>query len=368
MAGFALVSRPPPPSPVPRPVSRLWLVTGPVLVALVGSVVLIGVTRVPYRTLSPGGARSVEPLIEVAPKPGGPKVAPDRPDPDLLYVTVSVRDPRGFEALLGVLDDRVEVVPSKPLLGTQSPAEDRALNLQLMADSQDKARTVALERLGYPVTINHDGAFVEDVDPSFAVSKVLKPGSTVVGADARAVATADDLVVAIRAHRPGDRIALSVRPLGERRAVKVTSVLGSQPADPKVATLGVSVSDAATFTYPVDIAIDTGKVGGPSAGLAFTLAILDRLTPGDLLGQQRVAVTGTIELDGSIGPVGGVDHKARAAIAQGAKLFIVPPDEYAGARQAAGSKLQVRKAATLDEALKVLREFGGDPLPAAKAP
>ena len=111
--------------------------------------------------------------------------------------------------------------------------------------------------------------------------------------------------------------------------------------------------------------IDSGSVGGPSAGLAFTLAILDRLTEGDLTGPNKVAVTGTIRLDGSVGPVGGVVQKTEAAVRAGARAFLVPPDEYADARRAARGRLRIIQVSTVDEALAALRRLGGDPVGAA---
>lgn len=340
--------------------------TGPLLVLIVAALVVVGATPVPYFTFSPGGARSVEPLVSVSRARGGPKVAPESPDPNLLYVTVSLRRPSAAEALLGVLLDKVEVQPSKPYLGTQSADENTKLNQQLMINSQDKARKVALERLGYPVKTIGRGAFLEDVDPSFAVAKSLKPGAVVVGADDRRVRNRDDLVAAIQAHRPGELIRLAVQPLVSVRTENVNVILGTRPGEPQVAALGVSPVDNPTFTFPLTVTIDTGEVGGPSAGLAFTLAILDRLTPGSLLGHRRVAVTGTIELDGSVGPVGGVDHKTEAAVSEGAELFIVPPDEYALAKKTAHGRLRVDQAATLDQVLMILVENGGDRLPAAR--
>jgi PDZ domain-containing protein len=113
----------------------------------------------------------------------------------------------------------------------------------------------------------------------------------------------------------------------------------------------------------MDIEIDTGKVGGPSAGLAFTLAILDRLTPGSLTGGDRMAVTGTIELDGTVGPVGGVDHKTEAAISEGAEVFLVPPEEFEQAKKAARGRIKIEQVQTLDDALAALVAHGGDPLP-----
>ncbi len=350
------------------PVSPLWWFTGPLLGLLAVALVAVSITSVPYLALSPGGARSVEPLVTVSRSSGGPPVTVDRADDDLLYVTVSVRTPVAIEALWDVLDDNVEVQPSKPYLGNQTNADNQRLNQELMTDSQDKARKVALERLGYRVSSTPRGAFLDDVSPTFPVAKVLKPGATVTEADGKPITSGDDLAAAIGAHRPGDTIRLVVRPLGAPASETVAVKLNARPDDPSKAQLGVTLSNAFTYRFPVDIRIDTGKVGGPSAGLAFTLAILDRLTPGRLLGGERVAVTGTIELNGTIGPVGGVDHKTEAAVRQGADLFIVPPEEYNQARTAARGRLEVERAQTLDQALSILRRHGGDPLPVRPTP
>ena len=110
--------------------------------------------------------------------------------------------------------------------------------------------------------------------------------------------------------------------------------------------------------------IDTAKVSGPSAGLAFTLAIIDSLTPGNLTGGKKVAITGEIEPDGSVGPVGGVEQKTVAARQNGAKLMIVPVGEAAGARAHANG-MKIVAVHNLDEALAALAKAGGDPVPRA---
>ena len=353
-------------TPAPR-LSRLWWFTGPVLFVLVGAIIVVGTLRVPYVVLKPGSARSVGPLVTVTSKPGGPEVEVDPASDDLLYLTVSsIVKPSGFIALKGWWQDTSQVEPSAPFLGTQTSEENRSLNLELMTDSQDKARKVALERLGYEITTTHVGAFLEDIDPAFPASKVLKPGMTVVGVDGEPITTRDELVEAIGTHKPGETIELEVIPLGEREPVTVTAELGARPDDPDQPVLGVSTVDRSTYTFPVDIAIDSGKVGGPSAGLAFTLAILDRMTPGSLTGDDRVAVTGTIELDGSVGPVGGVRHKTEAAISEGARLMLVPPAEYDEAVEAADGRIEIESVSSLDEALAALEAAGGDPLPTQK--
>ncbi len=351
-------------SPQPR-LSRLWWFTGPILALLVGAVVVVSVMQVPYVVLSPGSARSVEPLVTVSQKPGGPEVVEDAASDDLLYVTVaSTVEPSGIEAVLGWIRGTSQVEPSKPFLGQQTSEENRALNLALMTDSQQKAKVVALERLGYEVGRTPIGAFLEDVDPSYPAAAVLKPGMTVVEAGGEPVRTRDDLVAAITERKPGDEIELSVVPLKGSEPVAVTAELGERAGQPGVAALGVSTVDRSNFEFPIDIRIDTGKVGGPSAGLAFTLAILDRLTPGSLTGGDRMAVTGTIELDGSVGPVGGVAHKTEAAIGEGAVVFLVPPEEYEQAKAAARGRIEIEQVSTLDEALAALVAHGGEPLPA----
>jgi PDZ domain-containing protein len=103
-------------------------------------------------------------------------------------------------------------------------------------------------------------------------------------------------------------------------------------------------------------------VTGPSAGLAFTLTLIDELSPGNLTGGKDVAVTGTMDLDGHVGEVGGVPQKTATAINAGAKLFLVPTGEVKEARRRAGSALTVVGVHTIDDALRALREHGGAPV------
>jgi len=115
-----------------------------------------------------------------------------------------------------------------------------------------------------------------------------------------------------------------------------------------------------SFDLPFDVKIDTRGIGGPSAGLAFTLAIIDELTPGELTGGKNVAVTGTIDIDGTVGEVGGVVQKTAAVRNAGARLFLVPPGEFADASKHAGKNLKVVKVTTLADALKALADNGGE--------
>ncbi len=345
-------------------VSKLWWVAGPLLLALLASVLWVAIRPVPYIALVPGAARSVEPLITVSAIGDGPKPHQEKAHDDLLFVTVSVRSPSGAEAIFRTFDDTAEVVPRQVVTGGQSTEQNRRFNLQLMTDSKDKATKVALQRAGYDVMVKTTGAVVVDLDPKYPVAKVVQPGDTIVGADGTPVGTTKALVAAIAKHAPGDEMSLTVESFTDRERRTVSVKLRENPEHAGKAQLGVSLEDRPSFTFPFKVDIDSGDIGGPSAGLAFTLALIDKLTPGRLTGKVPVAVTGTIELDGTVGPVGGVAQKTEAAITEGAKVFIVPTDEYADARKAARGRLKVREVKTVDGALALLRGLGGDPLPA----
>lgn len=134
----------------------------------------------------------------------------------------------------------------------------------------------------------------------------------------------------------------------------------SPPECPEL--LGWAMLDRSDRQMAGSINLNSGGVSGPSAGLSFTLAVIDLLTPGDLLGDKRVAATGVIGAGGQVGPVGGVKQKTAAVINRGYDIFLVPESEFNTARAAAGDNLRVEKVNTLDEALAVLESLGGDPL------
>lgn len=344
-------------------ISKLWWVTGPVLVALVLAMILVLARPVPYVMLRPGEARSVEPLITLAAVDGGPKPNQEEAKDDLLFVTVSVRQPSGIEALWFARDPTARVLPEKIINGTQTTEQNRSFNLALMTASKDKAAKVALERSGYRVEVTPTGAVITDITPSFPSAEVLRPSDTIVRADGEDIETPDDLVAVIAAHRPGDRIELRVDRLNPSGTIDVVAEL-ARNAETGKAQLGVALEPRPRYEFPIKVDIDSGEVGGPSAGLAFTLALIDQLTEGDLTGGLPVAVTGTINLDGTVGPVGGVTQKTEAAVDAGAKVFIVPADEYRDAKAAAHGRIQIRQVTDVDQALRILREAGGDPVAA----
>ena len=112
---------------------------------------------------------------------------------------------------------------------------------------------------------------------------------------------------------------------------------------------------------PVDVRIETGNVGGNSAGLALTLAVLDLITPGEMTGGFNIATTGTINLDGTVGSIGGVVQKTITAREAEIDVFLVPKSEYDLAKKYGGD-LRIAPVATLEDALSLLAQLGGNAL------
>jgi PDZ domain-containing protein len=199
----------------------------------------------------------------------------------------------------------------------------------------------------------------------------VRCNDVITAVDGRPVRSAEQLTAAIRSHRPGTRVAVTVR--RGRRSETLHPVLthlpaqGGHPAQPHTAFLGVEVQDDTTYTLPFDVHIDVGNIGGPSAGLALTLGLLDTLSGGRLTGGHTVAATGTITPTGQVGPVGGVAQKSVAITRAGARLFLVPPDEYRTALRRVGAGVKVEEVTSLAQALADLRAIGGSVPPATGA-
>jgi PDZ domain-containing protein len=325
-----------------------WLIPTLLVAGVVG--VLLNIS-LPYYALAPGDARQVNDLI------AAPDDRAHPPDGRIYLTTVSLQRVKPLGALQGWLDKDVDVFHEERIRGKTPPKEYRQQNLQLMEDSKETAMVVAFRRVGYQVAEHGQGSLVVSVVEDLPANGRLTPGDTITAVDGHPVTLVQHAVDAIRARRPGEVVRLDViAPSGESRVEEIA--LAEREGGP---VLGVTMrTKDRRFDLPFDIKVDSGRIGGPSAGLAFTLGLIDELSQGELTGGQRVAVTGTIEMDGTVGDVGGVAQKTAAVRAEGVRYFIVPPGEYELARRHAGDGLTVLKAGTLEEALAALGSIGGD--------
>lgn len=348
---------PPPPAPPPPPPqswlwrNRVWLLPFASLMFFAPLLAAIFL-RVPYYLISPGEARPVAGLIEI--KDGEAQVYD--PEGHILFTTVSLAgDVNALEALRGWLDDDIEVVPERQITGGAPRQQVRELNIAAMDTSKLTATKVALERLGYRVSVDGKGALVTDVKVGDPADGKLDPNDVITAVDGQVVTLHDQVVALVRQHKPGDTITLHIRRGDREQDVSLQAI----DAGDGQARIGVVLQTfQLQYNFPIEVSIDTGVVGGPSAGLAFTLAIIDELSPGELTGGGAVAVTGTIDSSGAVGVVGGVAQKTVTARRAGAVAFLVPPEEEKVAKVHAGG-MKIVPVRTLDEALAALEDLGG---------
>lgn len=335
---------------------RRWIAPLVVLGLLGCSVLGAAVVPVPYVTLSPGSARPVTEQVLVEGAPSYP------PRSSVAFTTVSLGSTTLLEALAGWLDDDVDVLPEEAVRGGRSEDESRRYNAELMDSSKQVAIAVALERLGHDVDVTTTGAIVRAILPDSPAADGLELDDVIVAVDGEPVDEPGEVGDLLQGGGPGARHVLTVeRPAGSDERVEVEVPTIAAADDPSRALIGISAEDRITaFDFPVDVTIDSGRVGGPSAGLAFTLAVIDVLTPGELTGGNRVAVTGTMDLAGRVGPVGGGAQKGIAVRKAGYDVFLVPSDELDEVREAVGDRVQVIPVDTLDEALEALDSLGGN--------
>lgn len=334
-------------------------------------VVASGVTRNSF-AITPGEASNTGPRIKVT-----KATSFDDSKGEVLFVTVGVPRLNVLSEEIAKRDDDSEIVPARAILGDRTPDQNRKENLQLMGYSKDFASYVALTRLGYDVPLSGGGSVVDSTCLEFAsdnrtcakegpqAGKLLHD-DVIVAIDGKPVHVSSDISDILKDRKPDETAVVTVKRNGEAQPVDVTVTLQAATDESGTRTIiGFIPNDAPPadlkFTFPVDIGIDSGQVGGPSAGLAFTLALLDKLTPGDLTGGKVVAATGTMSVSSRVGDIGGIRQKTVAVKRAGADVFLVPINEVQPALdEAKGSKLEVIGVRDLDDALAALRQLGGN--------
>jgi PDZ domain-containing protein len=301
------------------------------------------------------------------------------PAGDIYFVTVTEPSQSVLSWLVGRDEPAVQFLTEEEKYGVQTPEQRRVLALESMRTAAQVAQFVALQAVGYDVELlpgdvliqqmvclepNEDGTDCERWSPS---DEQLDPGDRLLAIDGVELEGVEDITEQLAGKLPGDEVDITIdRPdVGE---LTVTVELNSSPTEPERTIVGFLPFDTRRVELPFELDIDTGQIGGPSAGLAFTLTLIDELTPGELTGGADVAVTGTIELDGSIGAIGGLRQKASAVEQVGVDVFLVPAaqgeEDIEAAERAAGGDVRLIPVATLQEALDALESLGGDPIDA----
>ena len=340
--------------------------------------------RVDHWAFAPGAASPVGTRLTFDDLPQA--VVEDDSPGQFLFVTVSGAHLNVLQYGLGRGDDDVRILSREQRFGKADPSQERQIDLQMMRDAKEVAEYVAYQRLGFDAKLKAGAVVVEQVlclngemsnskacDTKAPAAEYLERGATITEINGTPTPTVDELGPVMAKVKPGDKVTVKYRTAhGEDEKSATFATIASKESDgrPSRALIGFVAHDTYSVELPFRANIDTDAIGGPSAGLAFTLTLIDRLSPGALTGDQRIAVTGTIETDGSVGAIGGLRQKVAAVRRAGAAFFIVPKaqgedgdDGLAEARTAAGPNLEIVPVANLDEALRALAERGGTPLP-----
>ncbi|MCX4905592.1 PDZ domain-containing protein [Streptomyces sp. NBC_00878] len=340
------------------------------LIALLCAGVFI---NVPYSEMSPGptvntlGEHDGEPVLQIS----GRKTYATSGHLNMTTVRVTSADYKMnlVEAVSGWLAHDNKVVPHDTLYPDGKTEEQSTQeNAEEFSQSQESAKVAALEELDIPVK---SWVIVSTVVKDTPAEGKLHAGDVIKAVDGTTVKAPDDVAKLVTKHKPGEKVAFTIVPAKDQAAAEKENKTATRTQDITITTAKsdddgeqraiVGISAGTDHTFPFTIDIKLADVGGPSAGLMFALGIVDKLTPGNLTGGKFVAGTGTIDDDGKVGPIGGIEMKTVGARAKGAQYFLTPKDNCAAAARDVPKGLTLIKVDTIDDAMSALTDIrGGD--------
>ncbi len=332
-------------------------VAGTLLALLAALLILL---PVPYARISPGPATDTlgevdgKPLIVINGRDTFPVTG------KLELTTVSITNPDHnmslIEALTGWFRSGVAVVPKETIYDSSKSADDIAAeNQRQMSLSQKHATAAALKAMKIDI---ESFVVVSSLTDGRPAAEKLKLGDRILEVDGAAIAKPEEVVLAVRKHKPGEKVVFKISRGGTESTETITTV--ANPDDDSLPFIGLSPD--VDYKFPFSVKIELDNVGGPSAGLMFALGIIERLTPEEITGGRIVAGTGSIDDDGTVGKIGGIVMKIRGAKKTGATVFLVPAENCREAAEGAPKGIElvkVDKLTTAVSALEALRTGKG---------
>ena len=335
------------------PDRRSRVVSWPLLI--VGSLLVMGILMVvawnielPYLAFSSG------PVSDAADAIVAEEVEVFPPEGELLMLTVVSQDVNIFEALIAAIDPTIDLVRREAYRPPgESDEEYRNRVLDQMSDSHRVSIAIALQELGYEM--QPTGVLVVGVAEGKAVSQVLAVGDIIDTINGLPVTSLSDISAALNMLDVGDVIELEITREGSVQVVEIELTTRDDTGGPMIGITAQALTEP-----PFPVSIETGVIGGPSAGMMHTLAIIELLTADELTNGHIVAGTGTVRPDGTIGNIGGVRQKIVGAEAAGADYVLVPAGNYEAALTAERDSIEIVPVADISEALaffETLPEF-----------
>ena len=324
--------------------------------------------------LTPGNATPVAPLVKIK------GVASENHRGKIMLTDVDIQPLNALQWLFMHFHSHVQFISSDQLVEPGVPTNELdAQGFLEMSDSKQAAEVAAFDTLGWTTPSTPTGAIINSVAaPSPAQRAGLQVADEIIAVNGTPVVSTCSLISAMHSIPAGTRVRLSLKRAKISSAGRITyrraSTLSVTTATPPkgigsfgcpgvkgagTSYLGVGIEDGVAYRLPAKVSIDTKDIGGPSAGLAMTLTLIDKLSRNSISGNQPIAATGTIDVHGDVGDVGGVAEKTVAVQRAGAKYFFVPQVEVATAKAAASPGLKIIGVTTLAQAMRDLRALGG---------
>lgn len=326
-------------------------------IIIIALVYFLGTYQLPYYIQKPGGANALNPIVEVADG--------FESEGDMHLVTVSGLQATPIQYVLAKIFSYHDILPLDQVFPEGISQDDYMhAQLQVMESSQEAATVVAYEAAGEEITIDYQGVYVVSVVDGMPAEGKLETGDRIIGIDGQEVRESADLIQYVDDKKSGDTVLIEF--VREEEAMEAEIMLEEfSDLDNRVG-IGISLVTDRDVTVDRDIQFTSGNIGGPSAGLMFTLEIYDQLTEEDITKGHEIAGTGEIDYDGNVLRIGGIDKKIVAADKEGIDIFFAPNENgaansnYEIAKKTAeeiGTDMQVIPVDTFEDALRFLEEM-----------
>jgi PDZ domain-containing protein len=318
---------------------------GVLLVAAVGLFVYAQLTYSSSYLFLPDKPHALAPVVNVQDAHKGDKGG-------LYFVDVIERKATLAERYLPFLRRDGTLVSEQQIGPSNVNDKERArIDAASMALSQKIAEAVALRRLGYKVVIHPHGALVENTMPGTSAAAKLLPGDVITAVDGVATTDFGRLRALVSRHHAGERVRITFIRAGRAHTVSLRTFTSGAP--PHQTAIGVLITQAVGIKLPIEVKINVGDVGGPSAGLAFALELTDKLGS-DIDRGRRIAATGELFIDGSVEPIGGVKQKVIGARRAGIQIMLVPAGDNANEAKRYAGTMKIIPVTSFQQALHAL--------------
>jgi len=280
---------------------------------------------------------------------------------NLFQLTVRRDEANVFVYLWSLINESYDLYPREVILPDGvTPEELSEISIQNMRTSENVAIAVALKNIGYEIESKGDGVAVVGLLDDSPVKDKLKKGDLINSINNTDIYSATEFISTLRTYSIGETVSIGllreIEGIKEQIYIKTTLIEHVEyEGEPMVGFLATTVNER--FDFPFEIDIKTGNVGGPSAGLMMALNVYNNLIPEDITNSKIIAGTGTIEIDGSVGPVGGIKQKIIAAKRAGAELILVPVSNFEEAQPFETDKTAIVAVDSFDEALAVISQY-----------